>query len=304
MKLIGENIHIISKKTREAIENKDEDYIKRLASVQAGMDWIDLNIGPARHKEGTFEWLLNTLKGVFDKPFSFDTTNFSEMESALSLVSNPADCIINSTNAEMARLEPLSKLAAKHNSYLIGLTLSESGIPKTADERYELASIIIEQACSNGVDGNKIIIDPLVLPIGVAQEQALEAFDTIRMCQEAFEVAPMSVVGLSNISNGSPKEIRPLINQTFAILAMGCGLSSAIVDALDEDLIKINSIIETQKATNAYEKLVLDLYEMMRNYGDFADIAYDKKDEKSLRLYKTVEVVLNKKIYSHSYLDI
>ena len=76
MKLIGENIHIISKKTREAIENKDEDYIKRLASVQAGMDWIDLNIGPARHKEGTFEWLLNTLKGVFDKPFSFDTTNF------------------------------------------------------------------------------------------------------------------------------------------------------------------------------------------------------------------------------------
>lgn len=304
MKLIGENIHIISKKTREAIENKDEDYIKRLASVQAGMDWIDLNIGPARHKEGTFEWLLNTLKGVFDKPFSFDTTNFSEMESALSLVSNPADCIINSTNAEMARLEPLSNLAAKHNSYLIGLTLSESGIPKTADERYELASIIIEQACSNGVDGNKIIIDPLVLPIGVAQEQALEAFDTIRMCQEAFEVAPMSVVGLSNISNGSPKEIRPLINQTFAILAMGCGLSSAIVDALDEDLIKINSIIETQKATNAYEKLVLDLYEMMRNYGDFADIAYDKKDEKSLRLYKTVEVVLNKKIYSHSYLDI
>lgn len=304
MKLIGENIHIISKKTREAIENKDEDYIKRLASVQTGMDWIDLNIGPARHKEGTFEWLLNTLKGVFDKPFSFDTTNFSEMESALSLVSNPADCIINSTNAEMARLEPLSNLAAKHNSYLIGLTLSESGIPKTADERYELASIIIEQACSNGVDGNKIIIDPLVLPIGVAQEQALEAFDTIRMCQEAFEVAPMSVVGLSNISNGSPKEIRPLINQTFAILAMGCGLSSAIVDALDEDLIKINSIIETQKATNAYEKLVLDLYEMMRNYGDFADIAYDKKDEKSLRLYKTVEVVLNKKIYSHSYLDI
>lgn len=304
MKLIGENIHIISKKTREAIENKDEAYIKNLAVAQKNMDWIDLNIGPARHKEGTFEWLLNILEPVCNKPFSFDTTNFSEMKNAFSLVKNPQDCIINSTNAEMSRLEPLSKLAGEYSSYLIGLTLSESGIPKTADERYELASIIIDTACSFGVDGSKIIIDPLVLPIGVAQEQAIEAFDTIRMCQEAFEVVPMSVVGLSNISNGSPKEIRPLINQTFAILAMGCGLSSAIVDALDKNLVKINSIIETQKAGNSYEKLVLDLYGMMQNYGDLDDIDYDKKDEESVKLYKTAEVVLNKKIYSHSYLDI
>ena len=199
MKLIGENIHIISKKTREAIENKDEDYIKRLASVQTGMDWIDLNIGPARHKEGTFEWLLNTLKGVFDKPFSFDTTNFSEMESALSLVSNPADCIINSTNAEMARLEPLSKLAAKHNSYLIGLTLSESGIPKTADERYELASIIIEQACSNGVDGNKII-SSLELSI-------CEGVDS--MGSSSSQEARGRVTAVSNIKERTQINMRP-----------------------------------------------------------------------------------------------
>lgn len=305
MKLIGENIHIISKKTREAIDNKDEKYIIELAKKQLkNVDWIDLNIGPARYKEGTMKWLLETLEPVCSKPFSFDTTNFNEMKSALELVKNPKDSIINSTNADDERLEKLTDLAAEHGSYIIGLTLSESGIPKTADERYELASKIIEVAISKGIKEDKIIIDPLVLPIGVAQDQAQEAFDTIRMTQEAFDPPVLNVVGLSNISNGSPKEIRPLINSTFAILAMGCGLKTAIADGCDDELFRINKIIETSNAKLPQDKLILDLYEMMQNYGDLDEIKYDKNDSESVKIYKTAEILLNKKIYSHSYLDI
>lgn len=305
MKLIGENIHIISKKTREAIENKDAKYIIELAQKQLkNVDWIDLNIGPARYKEGTMKWLLEILEPVCDKPFSFDTTNFSEMKSALEIVKNPSECIINSTNADDERLEKLTSLAAEFDSYIIGLTLSEGGIPKTADERYELAAKIIEVAVEKGVSPEKIIIDPLVLPIGVAQEQALEAFDTIRMTREAFDPPVLSVVGLSNISNGSPKEIRPLINRVFAVLAIGCGLTSAIADGCDEELAKINKIIETSSAKASSDKLILDLYEMMQNYGDLDEIEYDKKDENSVKIYKTAQILLNKKIYSHSYLEI
>ncbi len=305
MKIIGENIHIISKKTREAIDNKDEKYIIELAQKQLkNVDWIDLNIGPARYKEGTMKWLLEVLEPVCDKPFSFDTTNFSEMRSALENVKKPSECIINSTNADDERLEKLTSLAAEFDSYLIGLTLSEGGIPKTADERYELASKIVETALEKGVSSDKIIIDPLVLPIGVAQEQALEAFDTIRMTREAFDPPVLSVVGLSNISNGSPKEIRPLINQVFAVLAMGCGLTSAIADGCDEELIKFNKIISTSTTKTPSDKLILDLYEMMQNYSELDEIEYEKKDESSVKIYKTAQILLNKKIYSHSYLEI
>lgn len=305
MKLIGENIHIISKKNREAIESKDENYIIELAQKQLpNVDWIDLNIGPARRKEGTMKWLIDVLSPVCNKPFSFDTTNFSEMRSALENIKNPQDCIINSTNADDERLEKLTDLAAEFGSYIIGLTLSESGIPKTADARYELASKIIEVATSKGISPEKIIIDPLVLPIGVAQDQALEAFDTIRMTREAFDPPVMSVVGLSNISNGSPKEIRPLINRVFAVLAMGCGLTSAIVDGCDEELIRVNRVVETGTVEKSYDQLILDLYEMMQNYGDLDDISYDKNDAEAVKIYKTAEVLLNKKIYSHSYAEI
>jgi len=305
MKLIGENIHIISKKTREAIDNKDEKYIIELAQKQLkNVDWIDLNIGPARYKEGTMKWLLEILEPISTKPFSFDTTNFAEMKSALENVKNPSECIINSTNADDDRLEKLTALAAEFGSYIIGLTLSEGGIPKTADERYELAAKIIEVATEKGISSDKIIIDPLVLPIGVAQEQALEAFDTIRMTREAFDPPVLSVVGLSNISNGSPKEIRPLINRVFAVLAMGCGLTSAIVDGCDDELFRVNQIIETASAKAPQDKLMLDLFELMQNYGEFEEIEYDKKDADSVKIYKTAEILLNKKIYSHSFLEI
>lgn len=305
MKIIGENIHIISKKTREAIDNKDEKYIIELAQKQLkNVDWIDLNIGPARYKEGTMKWLLEILEPVCNKPFSFDTTNFSEMKSALENVKNPSECIINSTNADDERLENLTSLAAEFDSYLIGLTLSEGGIPKTADERYELAAKIIEVATEKGVSPKKIIIDPLVLPVGVAQDQTQEAFDTIRMTQEAFDPAVLSVVGLSNISNGSPKEIRPLINRVFAILAMGCGLTSAIADGAEPELVRVIKLIETAAAKTPSDKLILDLHEMMQNYGDLDEIEFDAKDENSVKIYKTAQILLNKKIYSHSYLEI
>ena len=305
MKIIGENIHIISKKTREAIDNKDEKSIIELAQKQLNnVDWIDLNIGPARYKEGTMEWLLDVLSPICNKPFSFDTTNFNEMKSGIENVKNPQDCIINSTNADDERLEKLTDLAAEHQCYLIGLTLSEGGIPKTADERYELAAKIVEVATSKGISESKIIIDPLVLPIGVEQSQALEAFDAIRLTKEAFEPPVLSVVGLSNISNGSPKEIRPLINRVFATLAMGSGLTCAIADGCDEELFHINKIIASNSAKKPSDKLILDLHEMMQNYGEFEEISYDKKDIESIRIYKTAEILLNKKIYSHSYLEI
>lgn len=306
MKIIGENIHIISKKTRQAIDDKDAEYLIGMAKKQLGsVDWIDLNIGPARYKEGTMKWLLETLSPVCDVPFSLDTTNLNEMKAGLQNVASPAECVINSTNCDEERLEPLTDLAAEFGSYLIGLTLNASGgIPKTADERYELASQIVETAMGKGVSADKIFIDPLVLPIGVEQTQAVEVFDTIRMAKEAFDPPVKSVVGLSNISNGSPKEIRPLINRVFAVLAMGCGLDCAIADACDDELIRVNKVIESSTADMPSEKLVLDLYEMMQNYGELEDISYCENDAESVRVYKTAEILLNKKIYSHSFLEI
>lgn len=308
MKLISENLHIISKEIREAILNKDEVFIRNLITKQVATnpDWIDLNIGPAKKSfAGTMSWLVDIVNDITDIPISLDSTNQAEIIDGLKLVKNPENCIINSTSADPERLEQLTTIAAEYKTNLIALTLNnEIGIPKMADERLELAFSIMEKATEKGIDNSKLFFDPLILPLCVDQSQATQALDTIRMFKESFVPPVLTTIGLSNVSNGCPKELRPLINRTFLILAAGCGLDSAIVDSFDSELLRTNKVIETLTPEKTHDKFIINLYEMMQNFGELEDLNYDKSNIEENNLYKTAEIILNKKIYSHSYLEI
>jgi len=323
MKLISENLHIISPQTKEAIVSRDAARIKNLLTRQAQTkpDWIDLNIGPARKNfEGTMKWLTDISMSVSDIPLSFDSTNAHEIRAGLEtfatlqantgrvqspLHQNTQKCIINSTSADPERLEIMTDLAAEFGTYLIALTLNnEIGIPKFADKRLELAFEIIEKCGEKDIENEKIIFDPLILPVCVDQSQASEALTTITMIKESFEPQTLTTIGLSNVSNGVPNLLRPLINRVFFILAAGCGLDTAIVDSFDDELLRINKVIETLKPEKDYDNLILRLLEMQQNFGDIADIEYDKTSREEVKIYKTAEILLNKKVYSNSYLEI
>ena len=307
MKLISENLHIISKEIKEAILNKNEAFISNLLTRQIATnpDWIDLNIGPAK-KGDTMAWLVNIYKSLNSNiPLSFDTSNKDEIIAGLKLISNPDKCIINSTSADEEKLEAFTAIASEYNTNLVALTLNkEIGIPKTADGRLELAFNIIEKTSEKGIDNSRIFFDPLILPIGVEQTQANQALDAIRMFKESFDPQTQTTIGLSNVSNGSPKELRPLINQTFFILAAGCGLDSAIVDSFDSELLRINKVIETREEEKPQDKLILGLFDTMQNFGELEETADLKNCAEAIQIYKTAEILLNKKIYSHSYLEI
>ena len=308
MKLISENLHIISKATKEAVLNRDEKYIKNLLERQIATkpDWIDLNIGPARGAfSGSMKWLVDIALNLTDIPLSFDSTNADEVEIGLKSVSNSDKCMINSTNADFERLDRVSDLALKYNCSMIALTMnSETGIPKEADKRLELAFEINAVTDEKGIDNSKIYFDPLILPVCVDQSQALEALNTLRMLKESFDPQVMTTIGLSNVSNGCPKELRPLINRVFMVMAMGCGLDSAIVDSFDSELLRINRVIETKIPSQSYDDVYISLYDMMQNFEELDSVSYDTNDIEQARIIKTAEIILNKKIYSNSYLDI
>ena len=308
MKLISENLHIISKSVKEAILNRDTNFIQELLSKQIATnpDYIDLNIGPARGPfAGTMEWLVKQVREMTDIPLSFDSTNLNEIENGLRLVKNPTNCIINSTSADTEKLDKTTDLVCKYNCKLIALTMnSEVGIPKESDKRLELAFEINAVTESKCIDNENVYFDPLILPICVDQTQAIEALNTIRMLKESFEPQAKTTIGLSNVSNGCPKELRPLINRVFMVLAMGCGLDSAIIDSFDSELLRINKMIETQKPELEYDNAYLSIYNMMQNFEDIDAIKIDKSDKNQVAIYKTTEILLNKKVYTNSYLEI
>ncbi len=306
MKLIAENIHVISKITKEAFLNRDEEYIKNLMAkiIKTKPSWVDFNVGPSKGKfEGTIEWLVDILKKMSEIPISFDSTNINEIENGLKLVKDTQKCIINSTNADDERLEKFSSVAAKYNTYLIALTLSsQTGIPKEAEERLDLAFKIIDVCESKGIGHNKIIFDPLVLPIGIDQSQAKVSLDTIRMLKESFDPPVLTTIGLSNISNGTSKHLRSIINTVYMVMAMGAGLDSAIVDVFDEELLRVHKMIVENKPQKSYDELYLNIFETFKNYGEIEDISYDKKDKEQEKIMKTTKILMNKEIYSACYI--
>ncbi len=306
MILIGENIHIISKSVREALECRNDDFIKGLIDIQSNMDYADLNVGPARGKlEGILPWLCELVEGNSKLKISFDTTNSDEMERGLRVCKNTENAFLNSTGKDEPRLGNMTDMAAKYGCNLIALTMGkETGIPKTADGRLEIAFEIYEKCLEKGIDASKIYFDPLILPVSVEQSQAMEAINTIKMIKESFDPPVNTVVGLSNISNGSPKELRPLINRVFAVLAYGAGLDAAIIDAKDFELVRIMKMLSENNPQNSTDELYIKLSEMIRDFSDTDSIDYDKNDETQSRIIKTANILTGKKIYSHSFTQI
>ena len=107
MYIIGENIHIISDKVKEALKARDGKFFQELAvkQVENGAQALDLNLGPRKADwEEVFPWMVTTVEAVVDIPLSFDSTNILGIEAGLKKITK-AQPIINSTSAEAERLE-------------------------------------------------------------------------------------------------------------------------------------------------------------------------------------------------------
>lgn len=306
MILIGENIHVISKSVREALVNRDEGFIKNLIKIQSQMDYLDLNIGPAKGDlSGIFSWLCPIVEENSKLKISLDTTNFDEMRDALSYIHQKADIFLNSASNDLPKLDKMIDLALEYDCNLVLLTMSkETGIPKTSDGRLEIAFQMYERCLEKGLEAERMFFDPLILPIVADQSQALESLNTLKMLKESFDPPVKSVIGLSNISNGVPNEHRALINRVYGVLAYGAGLDAVIMDGKDIELYRIFKMLENSNPTSLVDELYIKLSSMVENFGEIEDIKYDKSDEEQVKIIKACEVLLSQKIYSNSFAQV
>ncbi len=234
MFIIGEKLSIIAKRVREAMEKKDKGPIQEISKAQyeQGAGMIDANIGPAEDGGAeTMEWMVSTIQEAVPLPVCLDTTNYEAIEAGLKVHNNEwGSPLINSTSNDPERFS-LLELTAKYNCEIIGLTVGKGGLPADAEERAAIASEIMARAMEYGVPLENIYLDPLVLQIATTQDQALKVVQTIKMFQELNDPPMKTVVGLSNISNGCPKAIRPILDTHYLALLMYEGLTAAIADA-------------------------------------------------------------------------
>jgi 5-methyltetrahydrofolate corrinoid/iron sulfur protein methyltransferase len=291
MILIGENINIMSKTIGPALRERNSKPIQELAKAEAetGVDYLDLNIGPARKAgDELMKWTVKTVQEVTNLPLSLDTTNPLAIDAGLRVHQGRA--LINSIS--LVRMEEELPLVIKYDADMIGLLWGREGMPRDAAERGVIAVELAYKANEMGIPNEGIWFDPIVTPVvNVDTNQVKPCLEFMSMLQD---IAPgsKSTVGLSNISNGSPTHLRPYLNQTFLMMLMKYGLYSAIVDAFDSELIKI--------AKGEKPELVALVHQVMD--GKKPDLS--SLSEEEVKYVKTVRVLTGELLYSHSWLEI
>ncbi len=306
MLIIGENIQILSPVVKEAIESRDAATIQRLAlrQAEAGAGILDLNIGPQKKRGAeVMPWIVETVQEVTDVPLSLDTTNLAAMEEGLKVCRGRAT--LNSASADPTRLDSVMQLAGRYDAQVIALTMGVHGIPTTTDGRAGIAmEDLLPAAEAAGLSPDRVLLDPLVLTVTCNQDVAGVAVDAIRMFKMLSDPPPLTTVGLSNVSNGCPDEVRSLINRTYMVMLMGAGLDSAIADPLDAPLKETIRIVEERDTGTPVGRLLLALHDASAAMEPLDPALVDQDDPEQLGILKTYRMLTNDVIYADSYLHI
>jgi 5-methyltetrahydrofolate corrinoid/iron sulfur protein methyltransferase len=297
MLLIGESLNVISTKIGRAFKARDPKPIQEEALFQKekGMDYIDINLGPAK-KDGheLMPWVCQVVQEVVpDVPLALDTSNVDAIEASLKVLKPAGDRshIINSIMCRPERYERMVPMAAEFGVDFIALMWGPEGLPRDENERAALCVELLYFANEAGIPNEKIWVDGIVTPVNIQQPQLISLMNFQQMLQD---IAPgaKSTCGLSNISNGPPEHLRPILNTTYMVMLERYGMVSVIADPLDDGLIEV--------AKGKRPDIVELIHKVMD--GDEPDMASLSKEMQEY--VKTVNVILGKTLYSDSWLEI
>ncbi len=275
--VVGERINPTGKKALQtSLREGNLEMVARFAEEQEerGARILDLNMGMSGidEKEMMLQ-AIETVSEVTSLPLSLDSSHVDVLEAALRHY--PGRALVNSVSLEKEKYEKLLPLAAKYGAMFILLPLSDSGLPGSLEEKWEIIEQILLRALELGMKKEDIVVDGLVTTVGANRNAALETLETIRTCNER---GLATICGLSNISFGMPE--RSFVNGAFLSLAIGEGLTMAIANPSQELLMGCALATDLLLAREGADV----------RYLDFAMKARERKEAEQENLRRTASV--------------
>ena len=301
MILFGESLNVISRVIGK--EFKEPDPAKRnpepiqeevVRQKELGMDYIDINLGPAKKfGEELMPWVVNVVQeAVPGMPLLLDSSNIAAIEAGLK-VAKPADKphIVNSIMARAERYESMVPMTKQYEADFVALMWGPEGLPRDENERAALAVELLYFANEAGIPNEKIWVDGIVTPVNIQQQQCMSLLN-FQMMLEDIAPGAQSTCGLSNISNGPPEHLRPILNSTYMCMLWKYGMKSVIADPLDK---RQTAIAKGQRS---------DITDLIWGLMDGNDPGAAGLEGELLDYYKTYKVIMGETLYSDSWLEI
>lgn len=235
MLIIGELINTSRKAIKEAVENKDAEYIRQIAQRQAeaGANYIDVNCGTMVSTEvESMIWLVNTIQEAVQVPLCIDSPNPLALKAGLALCKY-GQPMMNSITDEIERFNEMLPLVLEYQAKVVSLCMDDKGMPDTAEERLQVAESLYTKLTAAGVKEEDIYFDPLVKPISSVETAGQEVLGAIRQIKDRYPKVHFTC-GLSNISFGLPN--RALLNRLFVVQTMAAGIDGYILDPTNKEM--------------------------------------------------------------------
>ncbi len=234
--MIGERINPTGRKLL-AEEMKKGDFSRveadALAQVAAGAQMLDVNAGiPLADEPALLARAIQLVQAITDVPLSIDSSIIEALEAGLGVyVGKP---LVNSVTGEDENMERVLPLVKKYGAAVVAISNDETGISMDPDVRFEVARKIVNRAADYGIPSSDVVVDPLVMPIGALGQAGQQAFTLIRRLRDELKVN--TTCGASNVSFGLPN--RQIVTGTFLAMAIGAGMTSAIMSPLHDEVLK------------------------------------------------------------------
>ncbi|MEA2116156.1 MAG: dihydropteroate synthase [Thermodesulfobacteriota bacterium] len=294
VKAIAESINIMGTRSGSAMKARIPGPVQEMAKEEtaAGSTYLDLNIGPARKDgEELMPWVIETVEAVSDLPLVLDTTNVDAMAAGFKVVKNKTDAVLNSIMARPERMEALVPIAAEAGCSVVALLWGPDGMPRDSNERAALAVDLLMALMEAGIPNEKMLFDPIASPITLGADQTLAGLEFLSMLQDIAPGAG-STIGLSNVSNGVADNLRHYLDRTYLIMLMKHGLTTAIVNAYDDEIM---AICKGERQ---------DLVDMVHGMMDGNDPDPSTLEGSALEHYKTYKALSGQTVFSESWLEL
>ncbi|MDR2946665.1 MAG: dihydropteroate synthase [Candidatus Adiutrix sp.] len=298
MVTLAENLNVINKGVGAGFKEKDPKPVREMVEkiIKSEPDWIDINLGPAR-KNGAelMPWVVNIVQEITDIPVVLDTSNIEAIEAGLKVCKKPA--LINSIMCRPERYEAMLPLVKTYGADYVALMWGPTGMARDANERAELTTELLMAAQGLDIPVERAWIDPIITPVNIQQDQLMENLTFFEMLPDIVGAiqeggTTKSTNGLSNISNGNPDHLRPILNQVYLCMLKRKGMYSCIVDAFDPIIMDI--------CKGKMPWFVDLVYGVMD--GKEYELGAMKKEE--VDVIKTAKVILGHSLFSESWLTI
>ncbi|NQU25707.1 MAG: dihydropteroate synthase [Candidatus Nealsonbacteria bacterium] len=242
MQIFSERINGMYRDVRSAIKERNKEVVQAHVKEQVagGADVIDVNIGPVKGDPvGNFVWLAQTVQEATDKTISVDSAKPKLLLEVVPKVREAlpdTKLVINSSTAAADNMEKLIPLAFEQNCGIIGLCMDQEGVPGSVEKRVECGATFMMMAMEAGIAVENIYLDPIVLPVNVGAQQLPNVLEAIRQLSVVNDPPPGFIIGLSNVSTKCLKN--NLLNRTYLVMCLAAGLTAAIMDAADAELVE------------------------------------------------------------------